>query len=182
MPPPGPWTHLCAVGPEVGRERTIDQFARKRDEIWTSERRPGESRRASALRRMREATAASSEVQREVRADDASVDENERQRREAGQELATFLPPLSKRLDRLEEMGAHLPDDPHAVGVVKKLAAHCGRERVGEAIDNVPRKPVPVRVLRPFSARAERAADRFFVADVVVKDERQVVSRFIGCE
>jgi len=114
VPPPGPWTHLCAVGPEVGRERTMDEFARKRDEIWTSERRPGESRRAAALRRMREATAASSEVQREMRCEDASLDERERQRREAGQELATFLPPLGKRLDRLQEMGAHLPDDPAA--------------------------------------------------------------------
>ena len=114
VPPPGPWTHLCAVGPEVGRERTMDQFARKRDEIWTSERRPGESRPASALRRMREATAASSEVQREMRADDASLDEKERMVQDAGQELAEFLPPLGKRLDRLEEMGAHLPDDPDA--------------------------------------------------------------------
>ena len=35
--PPGPWTHLFAIGPELGRERTMKTFERRRDEIWTGD-------------------------------------------------------------------------------------------------------------------------------------------------
>jgi Zn-dependent protease with chaperone function len=110
--PPGPWTHLGAVGPEVARERAMARMERRREEIWGSERRPDESRGRSLARRLREAQAAGNELQRDLQAVDATSVATDHDARSAGQELASFLPPLGKRLARLDEMGAHLPDDP----------------------------------------------------------------------
>ncbi|HET6949719.1 MAG TPA: M48 family metalloprotease [Acidimicrobiales bacterium] len=127
--PAGPWTHLFVVGPEAEQERAFRRFERRRDEIWADERRPGESRRAALARRTREAIAATSEMQRD-QAGGATVSTGTRPAPgrstaaspvtssvaspppEANTEMAAFLPKLSKRLDRLEAMGARVPDDP----------------------------------------------------------------------
>jgi Zn-dependent protease with chaperone function len=110
--PPGPWTHLGAVGPEVGRERAMADMERRREEIWGSERRPLESRGRSLARRLREAHAAGSQLQRDLQSVDQPAGATDPDAPSVGQELAAFLPPLGKRLARLDEMGAHLPDDP----------------------------------------------------------------------
>jgi hypothetical protein len=101
--PPGPWTHLFAVGPEVGRERAQRRMEQRRDEIWWSERPAGESRLGSFTRRSRAALAASSDFRAELAAADAPAGTDEQS---VGGDLATFLPPLGKRLARLEAMGA----------------------------------------------------------------------------
>jgi hypothetical protein len=88
------------------------RMERRREEIWGSERRPDESRGRSLARRLREAQAAGNELQRDLQAVDATSVATDHDARSAGQELASFLPPLGKRLARLDEMGAHLPDDP----------------------------------------------------------------------
>jgi Zn-dependent protease with chaperone function len=101
--PPGPWTHLFAIGPEVGRERAQRRMEQRRDEIWASGRAAGESRPGSFARRNREALAATSDYRRELAALD-EADGNDGL--PVGGELASFLPPLRNRLDRLEAMGA----------------------------------------------------------------------------
>jgi Zn-dependent protease with chaperone function len=98
--PAGPWTHLFVVGPEVTRERAMRRFEERRGEVWDDERRPGESRAAALRRRARTAMEAQADYRMEATepagtsVDDGSAD------------LAGFLPPISKRLERLEAMGA----------------------------------------------------------------------------
>ena len=109
--PPGPWTHLCAIGPEVGRARAMRDAERRRDEIWGGDRRPGESRGAALRRRLREANDASTVLRGELReADEARGPDGAPD--DLNHELASFLPVPDKRLARLAEMGAHVPDDP----------------------------------------------------------------------
>jgi Zn-dependent protease with chaperone function len=106
--PPGPWTHLFAIGPEVGRERAQRRMEQRRDEIWWSERPAGESRLGSFTRRSRAALAASSDYRPDLAAEEAggvTADVS------VGGDLATFLPPLGKRLARLEAMGAAVAAD-----------------------------------------------------------------------
>ncbi len=109
--PPGPWTHLFAVGPELARERTMKTFERRRDEIWTGDR--------SFVERSKSAYSASVDLRRDM----ASLDQADAA--EAGgagtatsapgtsaAELAHFLPKLSKRVERLAAMGAYVQADP----------------------------------------------------------------------
>ena len=111
--PPGPWTHLFAVGPELARERTMKTFERRRDEIWTGE--------GSFVERSKSAYSASVDLRRDM----ASLDQADAA--EAGgagtatsapgtsaAELAHFLPELSKRVERLAAMGAYVQADPAA--------------------------------------------------------------------
>jgi Zn-dependent protease with chaperone function len=111
--PPGPWTHLFAVGPEVGRERAQRRMEQRRDEIWSPERPADESRLGSFSRRSRAALAASSEYRRDLATEDAPGGADDQP---VGGDLATFLPPLRTRLARLEALGATVaadPDTPH---------------------------------------------------------------------
>jgi Zn-dependent protease with chaperone function len=111
--PPGPWTHLFAVGPELARERVMQSFERRRDEIWTGD--------GSFVERSRSAHSASVDLRRDM----ASLDQADAA--EAGgagtatsapgtsaAELAHFLPELSKRVERLAAMGAYVQADPAA--------------------------------------------------------------------
>jgi len=111
--PPGPWTHLFAVGPELARERTMKTFERRRDEIWTGD--------GSFVERSKSAYSASVDLRRDM----ASLDQADAA--EAGgagtatsapgtsaAELAHFLPELSKRVERLAAMGAYVQADPAA--------------------------------------------------------------------
>ena len=111
--PPGPWTHLFAVGPELARERTMKTFERRRDEIWTGD--------GSFVERSKSAYSASVDLRRDM----ASLDQADAA--EAGgagtatsapgtsaAELAHFLPELSRRVERLAAMGAYVQADPAA--------------------------------------------------------------------
>ena len=111
--PPGPWTHLFAVGPELARERTMKTFERRRDEIWTGD--------GSFVERSKSAYSASVDLRRDM----ASLDQADAA--DAGgagtatsapgtsaAELAHFLPELSQRVERLAVMGAYVQADPAA--------------------------------------------------------------------
>jgi Zn-dependent protease with chaperone function len=109
--PAGPWTHLFVVGPEVRLGRAQRQLDQRRSTIWSETRRPGESGVASVRRRTRMAMAASTEYQQEVAEAEgiASTDDN-------SADLAGFLPPISKRLERLVAMGAQLDQGADRLG------------------------------------------------------------------
>jgi Zn-dependent protease with chaperone function len=113
--PPGPWTHLFAIGPELDRERKMQSFARRRDEIWTSEE-PGESGVGSFARRTRLALAASADLRDDMAepAPEAGPGTATSSPSGASTELAGFLPPLGKRVERLAAMGAYVRADPNA--------------------------------------------------------------------
>jgi Zn-dependent protease with chaperone function len=111
--PPGPWTHLFAVGPELGRERMMRTFERRRDEIWTSE--------GSFVQRSKAAYTASVDLRRDM----ASLDQAGAPAADGpgtatsspstgDTELGDFLPPLGQRLERLAAMGAYVQADPAA--------------------------------------------------------------------
>jgi hypothetical protein len=104
------------VGPEVARERTQRRFEQRRDEIWADDRRPGESRRETFGHRARAAMAASGEYRHDLAAAGGGHGGGPGDGGGAGggagaADLATFLPPLGKRLDRLAAMGARLAPD-----------------------------------------------------------------------
>jgi Zn-dependent protease with chaperone function len=118
--PPGPWTHLFAIGPEVGRERVMQSFERRRDEIWTSEE-AGESGLGAFARRTKLAISASADMHRDMSALDrpapgAQGDPEAATSSPSGAatELAGFLPPLGQRVERLAAMGAFVRADPNA--------------------------------------------------------------------
>src|SRR5262245_56182980 len=111
--PPGPWTHLFVIGPEVGRERMMKSFERRRDEIWTGD--------GSLVERSKAAYAASVDLRRgmnsldqagEGQPDGAGAATSAPGTSEA--ELGEFLPPLGKRVERLAAMGAYVEADPAA--------------------------------------------------------------------
>lgn len=108
----GPWTHLFAVGPEVARERVQRQFEQRRDAIWEEDTRPGESKLASFHRRTRAGIEASTQYQRDMAAADGRSTGNGRPTDDGSADLVGFLPPLGKRLQRLEAMGAQLQTRP----------------------------------------------------------------------
>jgi Zn-dependent protease with chaperone function len=111
--PPGPWTHLFAVGPELARERMMQSFERRRDEIWTSEGEAGESDMGSLVRRSKAAWGASVDLRRDVASLDEGVGPGTAMSSPstADTELASFLPPLGKRVERLAVMGAYVQAD-----------------------------------------------------------------------
>ena len=101
----GPWTHLFVVGPEVGREKAHRELERRRDEVWTDERRPDESRSAAFWRRSRAAVQASNEYQQAVSSDSSRDDQG------MMDDLSGFLPPLGKRIERVQALGAQRRPD-----------------------------------------------------------------------
>jgi Zn-dependent protease with chaperone function len=113
--PPGPWTHLFAIGPELDRERKMQSFERRRDEIWTSEE-PGESGVGSFARRTRLALAASADLRNDMAEPVPAAGPGTATSSPSGAstELAGFLPPLGKRVERLAAMGAYVRADPNA--------------------------------------------------------------------
>jgi Zn-dependent protease with chaperone function len=111
--PPGPWTHLFAIGPEVGRERMMRSFERRRDEIWTGD--------GSFVERSKAAYAASVDLRRGMNSlDQAGADGSDGAGTATSapgtgeSELAHFLPPLGQRVERLAAMGAYVEADPAA--------------------------------------------------------------------
>ena len=104
--PPGPWAHLFLVGPEVRAGLAKRRFDQRMAELRADAPRPGESAWALARRRMRESSQANREYQAAL--DSASV---------PGANptlvgLERFLPPMHRRLARLEAMGGRLAADP----------------------------------------------------------------------
>lgn len=122
--PAGPWSHLFVVGPEVGRERIQRRFEQRRDEIWSDERRPGESSLAAFRRRSREAIRASRELQGEMTGFDQRPPETEigagigaeadDDPGDGGDDLSGFLPRLGQRRERLAALGAQPTRTPDA--------------------------------------------------------------------
>ena len=111
--PPGPWSHLFAIGPEVGRERMMQSFERRRDEIWTGD--------GSFVERSKAAYAASVDLRRGMNSlDQAGGDGSDGAGTATSapgtgeSELAHFLPPLGRRVERLAAMGAYVEADPTA--------------------------------------------------------------------
>jgi Zn-dependent protease with chaperone function len=111
--PPGPWTHLFVVGPEVNRERVMQSFERRRDEIWTGD--------GSFVERSKAAYAASVDLRRDMNSlDEAGADGPDDPGTATSSpgvsetELAEFLPPLRQRVERLAAMGAYVEADPAA--------------------------------------------------------------------
>jgi Zn-dependent protease with chaperone function len=111
--PPGPWTHLFAIGPEVGRERMMRSFERRRDEIWTGD--------GSFVERSKAAYAASVDLRRGMNSlDQAGADGSDGAGTATSapgtgeSELAHFLSPLGQRVERLAAMGAYVEADPAA--------------------------------------------------------------------
>jgi Zn-dependent protease with chaperone function len=111
--PPGPWTHLFVVGPEVNRERVMQSFERRRDEIWTGD--------GSFVERSKAAYAASVDLRRDMSSlDEAGADGPDGPGTATSSpgtseaELAEFLPPLRQRVERLAAMGAYVEGDPAA--------------------------------------------------------------------
>ncbi len=113
--PPGPWTHLFAIGPELDRERTMQSIEKRRNEIWTSEGEPGESEMGSLARRTRAAWDASADLRNATSPlGEAGPGTATSSPSTGAAELAGFLPPLGKRVERLAAMGAYVRADPAA--------------------------------------------------------------------
>jgi hypothetical protein len=108
--PPGPWTHLFLIGPEVRRGQAKRDFDLRMAELREDRPRPGESRSAAVRRKVRESMAAQHEYQQaldEGRAGDDSDDLLQ-------SALDHFIPPVDRRLERLAAMGAQLRTHPTA--------------------------------------------------------------------
>lgn len=106
--PPGPWAHLFLVGPEVREGLAKQRFDQRMAELRSDQRQAGESRMASAQRKMRESMTAQRDYQH-------AVDEGRPQSESLVQSgLDRFLPPMAKRLERLQALGGQLRTDPTA--------------------------------------------------------------------
>jgi hypothetical protein len=91
----------------------MQSFERRRDEIWTSEGEAGESDMGSLVRRSKAAWGASVDLRRDVASLDEGVGPGTAMSSPstADTELASFLPPLGKRVERLAVMGAYVQAD-----------------------------------------------------------------------
>ena len=108
--PPGPWTHLFLVGPELREGLAKRRLDQRHEELRSEPPRPGESAMAGVGRKMRESSAAQREYQQAI--DEArGATESESLMRSG---LDRFLPPMDKRLRRLEAMGGRLSARPEA--------------------------------------------------------------------
>jgi hypothetical protein len=106
--PLGPWAHLFLVGPEVRAGLAKRRFDRQMAELRADEQRPGESAWALTRRRMRESGQANREYQ-------AALDEASSHGASPTLiGLERFVPPMDRRLARLEAMGGRLAAQPDA--------------------------------------------------------------------
>ena len=108
--PPGPWTHLFLVGPEVRAGLARRRMDQRLAELRADPPRPGESSWKAARRKMRASSAAQSEYQRALNEAEGDVVDPNPMR--SG--LRGFIPRMDKRLARLEAMGGRLADRPEA--------------------------------------------------------------------
>ena len=106
--PPGPWTHLYLIGPEVRQGLAKERYDRRLHELRADQRQPGESRLAAVRRKTLESIAAQRDYQHAL---DEGRDDSESLMRSG---LDRFIPPLDQRLTRLEAMGGRLRTDPTA--------------------------------------------------------------------
>jgi Zn-dependent protease with chaperone function len=108
--PPGPWTHLFLVGPELRAGLARRRMDQRLAELRADAPRPGESSWASARRKVRESSAAQSEYQRALDEAEGGVTDPNPMR--SG--LRGFIPRMDKRLARLEALGGRLAERPSA--------------------------------------------------------------------
>lgn len=104
--PPGPWTHLFLVGPEVREGLARRRLEQRMEELRNEAPRPGESTMASVRRKMRE----SSDLNRDYqKASEAARGEGPGPLQGG---LDRFVPRMDVRLRRLEAMGAQVTARP----------------------------------------------------------------------
>lgn len=108
--PPGPWTHLFLVGPELRAGLARRRMDQRLAELRADPPRPGESSWAAGRRKVRESSAAQSEYQRAL--DEAQGGVADPNPMRSG--LRGFIPRMDKRLARLEAMGGRLAERPSA--------------------------------------------------------------------
>jgi Zn-dependent protease with chaperone function len=126
--PPGPWTHLFLVGPEVRQGLARRRFDQRMAELRRESAQPGEGALALMRRRLRESSAAQREYQQALQEARGEVaggaksggpgpgpdDGDSSSEGILRSSLDRFLPPLDTRLRRLEALGATLADRPDA--------------------------------------------------------------------
>lgn len=108
--PPGPWTHLFLVGPELRAGLARRRMDQRLAELRADPPRPGESSWAAGRRKVRESSAAQAEYQRALNEAEGDVTDPNPMR--SG--LRGFIPRMDKRLARLEAMGGRLAERPSA--------------------------------------------------------------------
>ena len=93
----------------------MQSIEKRRNEIWTSEGEPGESEVGSLARRTRAAWDASADLRNATSPlGEAGPGTATSSPSTGAAELAGFLPPLGKRVERLAAMGAYVRADPAA--------------------------------------------------------------------